>query len=140
MGYHTDHSRMGFQYVRIALLPAAPRACKPGMLARMAIGTRRPRPHAAHEPKRAAQTACTLAMQARDLESTGGGSAGDARHLVDHHRWPRQMSADKSIDGLRASGTGSEGQHRAAACLRSSQSQVHAAHTGFRFEESGSGL
>ena len=67
MGYRANDAREGLQCVRIALLPAAPRACKPGMLAHMAIGTRRPRPHAAHELKWAAQTACTRAMQARDF-------------------------------------------------------------------------
>ena len=69
-----------------------------------------------------------------------GGSTGDARHLVDDHRWPRQASAAELIDDLRARGTGSEAQHRAAGGRHSSRSQVHTAHTGRPFEESGSGL
>ena len=45
----------------------------------MAFGTRRSRPHTASQSKRAAQTACSRAMQARGLQSTGGGRAAEAR-------------------------------------------------------------
>ena len=133
-------TREGPQNMCIALLLAGPRRPGPGMLAQMAMGARRSRPPVAPERKRPAQTACSRAMQAHGMRSTGGSSAGDARHLVDDHRWPRRMSADKSIDGLRARGTGSEGQHRAAGWRCSSRSQVHAAHTGRAFEVWGPGL
>ena len=102
----------GPQNVRIALLLAGPRRPGPGMLAHMAFGACRLRPHAASQPKRAAQTTCSRAMQARALQSTGGGSTGDARNLVDDHRRPRQKSAANSIDDLCARGTVGEGQHR----------------------------
>ena len=132
--------REGPQNVQIALLLPGPRRPGPGMLAQMAFGALRSRPHAASKPKRAAQTTCNRAMQAQGLQSTGGGSTLDAIHLLDLHRWPRSKSAGISIDDLRARGTRGEGQHRAAGCRRSSRSKVHTAHTGRVFEESGSGL
>eukprot|EP00966_Prymnesium_polylepis_P295876 6833549-Prymnesium_polylepis.2 len=112
------------------------------MLAQAAISTRRFRARTRHrnrsEPhKRPAPVPCKpgacRAPAAAALEN-------DVRHLVDDHRWPRQNYAAKSIDDLRARVTGSKGQHRAAGCRRSSRSQVHAANTGCRFEESRSGL
>ena len=97
--------REGPQNVQIALLLAGPRVRVLDMLAQRAIGTRRSRPLVASQPKQAAQTACSCAMQARGLQSTADGSAGGACDLVDDHRWPRQKRATEYIDGLRARGT-----------------------------------
>ena len=93
-----------------ALLPAAWIACELCMLAQMAIGTRRSRPHAAPERKRAAQTTCTQAGASLHSHSTGGCSAAEAVHLIDDHRSPRQTSTDEIIDCLCERGTASEGQ------------------------------
>ena len=85
-GYRANHAREGLQCVLSALLLAAQRECEPDLLAQTAIGTRRSRSHAASQAKWAAQTTCSRAMQAWGLKSTGGGSTGDACHLVDLHR------------------------------------------------------
>ena len=68
--------REGPQNVQIALLLAGPRVRVLDMLAQRAIGTRCSRPLVASQPKQAAQTACSCAMQARGLQSTADGSAG----------------------------------------------------------------
>ena len=93
--------REGPQNVQIALLLAGPRVRVLDMLAQRAIGTRCSRPLVASQPKQAAQTACSCAMQARGLQSTADGSAGGACDLVDDHRWPRQKRATEYIDGLK---------------------------------------
>ena len=121
--------------MRTALLPAASIACELCMLAQTALGTRRSRPHAAPQPKRAAQTTCTHSTRtSQHSQSTGSCTAAEAAHLIDDHRSPRKAATDEILDCLCERGTASEGKLRTVGGERRTSRQSARAAQRVRFE------